>query len=80
MENHFDGGASNRPMAWHKLTLPGGAEPWLATPGRGKLFVGLRKVPASECENTDAGDLRSLYTLSVFLPGEVRKLAEYCRN
>lgn len=82
LENHFDGGASNRPMEWHRLTLADGAQPWLPDAGtpRGKLFVGQRKVPASQCENTDAGDLRNLYTLSVFLPGEVRKLAEYCRN
>ncbi len=73
VQNHFDDGRSNRPMEWHRLTLPDGTAPW-NTVNKGRLFVAQNLGTGS-----DAGS-SGTYSLFVFLPDRVLKVAEYQRN
>lgn len=73
LQNKFDDGRPNKPMAWSRLTLPDGSEPWLEADGTvhaGKLYVTMETQL----------DGKQFFTLFVFLDHGVWVVATHLRK
>ncbi len=70
VNNRFDGGRPNKPMDWHRLTLPAGVG---QSPGKGgRLFV-----QSGELVEPVSGQPRPGHKLFLFLSDEVLELASF---